>query len=104
MSASESKLFAPIKIGAHTLAHRVVLAPLTRYKANPTDNVPILPLVSEYYTQRASCAGTLLITESTIISRPGGGRDNTPGIWTKEQVAAWKEVGSDGMFVVIAGR
>ncbi|KAF8190891.1 hypothetical protein BJ912DRAFT_316140 [Pholiota molesta] len=92
MSASESKLFAPIKIGAHTLAHRVVLAPLTRYKANPKDNVPILPLVNEYYTQRASSAGTLLITESTIISRPGGGRDNTPGIWTKEQIAAWREI------------
>ncbi|KAF9479076.1 FMN-linked oxidoreductase [Pholiota conissans] len=89
---STSKLFAPIKIGAHTLQHRVVMAPLTRYKANPKDSVPMLPLVKEYYAQRASCSGTLLITESTLISRAGGGRDNTPGIWSAAQIGAWKEI------------
>ncbi len=63
------------------LQHRVVMAPLTRYKANPVNNVPVLPLVKEYYSQRASTPGTLIITEAALISPEAGGRDNTPGIW-----------------------
>ncbi|KAK5108362.1 hypothetical protein LTR62_008392 [Meristemomyces frigidus] len=46
----------------------------------------------EYYEQRASCAGTLLITEATFISPQAGGYNNVPGIWNSEQVAAWKPV------------
>ena len=75
-----------------TLQHRVVMAPLTRYKANPVNNVPVLPLVKEYYSQRASMPGTLIITEAALISPEAGGRDNTPGIWSAEQITVWKEV------------
>lgn len=89
---SSSKLFVPVKVGNMSLQHRVVMAPLTRYKANPINGVPVVHLVKEYYSQRASTAGTLIIAESTLISIEGGGRPNTPGIWSEEQIAAWKEV------------
>ena len=83
-------LFAPVKIGTMELQHRVVMAPLTRYRASdahvPTD------MMLEYYTQRASTSGTLLITEATFIARKAGGSGNVPGIWSKEQAEGWKKV------------
>jgi NADPH2 dehydrogenase len=89
---SLSKLFQPIKVGELNLKHRVVLAPLTRFRANDA-HVPS-PLVAEYYAQRASVPGTLLITEATVISREAGGFANVPGIYTNDQIAAWKKVSS----------
>lgn len=49
-------------------------------------------LATEYYTQRASVPGTLLITEGTFISLAAGGRDNVPGLWNDAQISAWKDV------------
>ncbi|KAG6817121.1 hypothetical protein H0H87_012642, partial [Tephrocybe sp. NHM501043] len=46
----------------------------------------------DYYAQRASVPGTLLITEATFVDRRAGGYTNVPGIWNDEQIAAWKEV------------
>ncbi|KAF7342493.1 putative inactive dehydrogenase EasA [Mycena venus] len=86
-----SKLFEPIKVGNIALQHRVVLAPLTRYKADEA-HVPYLPLVAEYYGQRASRPGSLLITEATFIAARAGGYSHVPGIWSPEQIAAWKSV------------
>ncbi|KAJ6479016.1 hypothetical protein C8R45DRAFT_1063279 [Mycena sanguinolenta] len=86
-----SKLFEPIKVGNMTLQHRIVLAPLTRCKADET-HVPYLPLVAEYYGQRASMPGSLLITEATLIAARAGGYVHVPGIWSPEQIAAWKSV------------
>ncbi len=74
-----------------TLQHRIVLAPLTRNRVD-NDGVPILPIVAEYYTQRASTPGTFLITEGTIIAPEACGIDNIPGIWSDEQIASWKKV------------
>ncbi|KAF7299809.1 NADH:flavin oxidoreductase/NADH oxidase [Mycena chlorophos] len=92
MSPSTAPLFQPTTLGAGLqLKHRVVLAPLTRMRAD-ANFVPILPLVKEYYTQRASTPGTLLITESSFIAAKAGGYGNMPGIYSREQVAAWKEV------------
>ncbi|KAF7377291.1 putative inactive dehydrogenase EasA [Mycena sanguinolenta] len=48
--------------------------------------------VREYYTQRASVPGTLLITEATFIAPKAGGIPNAPGIWSEEQIAAWKQI------------
>lgn len=83
-------LFQPIKVGDITLGHRVVLAPMTRLRSDnkhvPTD------LVIEYYVQRAAVPGTLLITEGVFIAPPAGGMPNVPGIWSEEQVVAWKKV------------
>ncbi|KAL1752254.1 hypothetical protein FB107DRAFT_250941 [Schizophyllum commune] len=87
---SVPKLFQPLKVGAVTLQHRIALAPMTRMRCTP-DNVP-LPIVKEYYAQRGSSPGTLLITEATQIAPAAGGMPNIPGIHNDAQIAAWKEV------------
>ncbi|KAI8657137.1 Oxidored-FMN domain-containing protein [Fusarium keratoplasticum] len=66
------------------------MAPLTRFRAND-EHVPS-DLAPEYYGQRASVPGTLLISEATIISQEAGGYPNVPGIWNREQVDTWKRV------------
>jgi 2,4-dienoyl-CoA reductase-like NADH-dependent reductase (Old Yellow Enzyme family) len=100
---SNSRLFEPLKVGAMTLQHRLVMAPLTRFRADK-DHVQ-LPFVKEYYAQRASVPGTLIITEATFISRQAGGYPSVPGLWSKEQIAAWKEVTdavhAKGSFIVV---
>jgi N-ethylmaleimide reductase len=85
---SDSKLFQPYKLGSVTLSNRTVMAPLTRNRAL-TGFVPN-PLSIEYYGQRASAG--LLISEATQISQQGQGYQDTPGIYSKEQVAGWREV------------
>ncbi|KAJ6474537.1 hypothetical protein DFH09DRAFT_1266581 [Mycena vulgaris] len=96
------QLFSPLKVGTVSLQHRVVFAPLTRFKAD-TEHVPFLPLVSDYYTQRGSRPGSLLITEATFIAARAGGYAHIPGIWSAEQIAGWKvitdSVHSKGSFV-----
>ncbi|EME87822.1 uncharacterized protein MYCFIDRAFT_148436 [Pseudocercospora fijiensis CIRAD86] len=85
-----SKLFEPLKIGNVTLDHRIVMAPLTRFR-NSDEHI-ILPMAQEYYEQRACVPGTLIISEAAVISKRASGYANTPGIWNKEQIAAWKAV------------
>ncbi|KAF7313108.1 Oxidored-FMN domain-containing protein [Mycena kentingensis (nom. inval.)] len=88
----QSKLFTPLAVNDNVqLQHRIVLAPLTRYKADDA-HVPFYPLVKEYYSQRASTPGTLLITEGTFIAVKAGGYAHVPGIWSDAQIAAWKEI------------
>jgi NADPH2 dehydrogenase len=84
------RLFTPLQVGQVTLKHRIVMAPLTRYRAD-NDHVP-LPFVKEYYEQRGSFPGTLLVTEATFISPQAGGYANVPGIHNDAQIKAWKEV------------
>ncbi|KAF8868499.1 hypothetical protein BD779DRAFT_1481416 [Infundibulicybe gibba] len=72
----QPKLFQPIQLGRLALQHRVVLAPLTRFKSGRTDHVPTVSLMKEYYTQRASAPGSLLITEATFIAAQAGGYPN----------------------------
>jgi NADPH2 dehydrogenase len=86
-----SKLFQPIRFANLTLQHRVVMAPLTRFRANnhhtPTD------LAVEHYAARASVPGTLIISEATYIAQKASGISfNIPGIWADKQIAAWKRV------------
>lgn len=66
------------------------MSPLTRFRASD-DHVP-LPIVAEYYAQRASTLGTLLITEATYIAPEHSGYPNAPGIYNDAQTAAWKTV------------
>ena len=77
-------------VGSMNLGHRAVMAPMTRYRASD-DHVPS-PLAQEYYTQRAHASGTLIITEGTYIDDRAGGQPNAPGIWSEEQIAAWRAV------------
>ena len=82
-------LFAPLQIGALTLPNRVVMAPLTRARAS-ADNVP-QPVMAQYYAQRADCG--LIVTEATAVDPLGMGWYRVPGIWTDEQMRAWRRVG-----------
>ncbi|KAF9876490.1 hypothetical protein CkaCkLH20_05898 [Colletotrichum karsti] len=88
---NNTKLFQPLKMGKMDLAHRVVMAPLTRYRADD-EGAPILPMVAKYYADRASTPGTLLITEATAVSTDDIGDLNLPGFQTDAERAAWKEV------------
>ncbi|THV01993.1 NADH:flavin oxidoreductase/NADH oxidase [Dendrothele bispora CBS 962.96] len=88
---SSPKLFQPIKVGNMTLNHRVILAPLTRIRTTPSE-APIPELVKEYYTQRASTPGTLLVSEGTIIASKAHGFPGGPGFWSDEQINGWKEI------------
>lgn len=85
-------LFTPLKVGRLQLAHRVAMAPLTRFRNDEATHAPIVPLVKEYYAQRASVKGTLLISEATLISSQAGAYTNAPGIWSEEQIQAWREI------------
>lgn len=87
-----TSLFSPVKVGNLDLKHRVVLAPLTRFRATRTSHIPVVPIVKEYYAQRASVPGTLLISEAALIAAEASGYFNFPGIWSEEQIKAWKEV------------
>ncbi|KAF3057550.1 Chanoclavine-I aldehyde reductase easA [Trichoderma lentiforme] len=89
-AAAPSQLFTPFKIGNLEIKHRVVMAPLTRYR-NDENHVP-LPFVADYYAERASVPGTFLIAEATAVSPRGAGYSNLPGIWSKDQIASWKRV------------
>jgi len=77
-----------LKVGDLQLPNRIVLAPLTRCRADE-GRVPNA-LMAEYYTQRASAG--LMITEATSVSPQGVGYPDTPGIWSDAQVEGWKLV------------
>ena len=81
-------MFTPTQLGAIGIKNRLVMAPLTRMRAVAGD-VPN-PLAKTYYSQRASAG--LIITEATQISALGMGYPATPGIYSAEQTAAWKEI------------
>lgn len=81
-------LFQPIKLGKLELANRMAMAPLTRSRAD--DDLVPTDMVVEYYSQRASVG--LIIAEATQVSPTAQGYTNTPGVYTAEQIAAWKKV------------
>ena len=85
---TDKTLFQPYDLGPLQLANRIVLAPLTRNRAG-TGLVPS-EFAATYYSQRASAG--LLITEATQISADAQGYQDTPGLYTPKQIAAWREV------------
>jgi N-ethylmaleimide reductase len=85
---SATKLFEPYKLGPITLTNRTVMAPLTRNRA--VANLVPNPLAVDYYGQRASAG--LLVTEASQVSQQGQGYQDTPGIYSKEQIAGWRQV------------
>jgi N-ethylmaleimide reductase len=83
-----SQLLTPVRIGRTLATNRLVMAPMTRSRAD-ADGVPS-ELTVTYYAQRASAG--LIITEGVFPSAMGKGYVHTPGIETAAQVAAWKKV------------
>ncbi|KAL0016787.1 hypothetical protein SO802_003856 [Lithocarpus litseifolius] len=81
-------LLTSCKMGNFNLSHRIVLAPLTRTRSY---NFVSQPHAALYYSQRAKKGG-FLIGEASGISDTAQGYPNTPGVWTREQVEAWKPI------------
>lgn len=84
-----SLLFTPVRIGRLELPNRLVMAPMTRSRADDETGVPT-DLVPTYYAQRAGAG--LIISEGVYPSAMGKGYVSTPGIETEAQIAAWKRV------------
>lgn len=83
-----SSLFTPIDLGRYRLKNRLVMAPMTRSRAE-IDGTPGA-LSAQYYAQRAGVG--LIVTEGTQPSEDGQGYLATPGIHTDAQVAGWRKV------------
>jgi NADPH2 dehydrogenase len=90
MSSSIPALFQPLAVGAINVGHRVVMAPMSRFRASKGHVHG--ELAKTYYSQRASVPGTLIVTEGTFIAPQAGGYANAPGIWSDAQIAGWKSV------------
>lgn len=82
------KLLQPIKMGTKTLQNSMVMAPMTRSRAN--DDGVVGNSTEIYYTQRASAG--LIITEGINISKQALGSPLTPGIYTQAQIDAWRKI------------
>jgi N-ethylmaleimide reductase len=81
-------LFSPLQVGPYRLQYRVVMAPLTRMRADRSSFAP-RPLNAEYYAQRATPGG-LLIAEASPVMVTGRGNPGTPGIYSDAQIAGWR--------------
>lgn len=81
-------LFDALQLGDLRLPNRIIMAPLTRLRGTP-DHIAT-PIMAEYYAQRASAG--LILSEGTPISPMGVGYSQVPGIWSQQQVEAWKPV------------
>lgn len=81
-------LFSFYQLGNIELANRIVMAPLTRNRAGKG----LVPseFAADYYAQRASAG--LIITEATQVSPQAQGYQDTPGLYTSEQIDAWRKV------------
>ncbi|NWB27801.1 alkene reductase [Pseudomonas gingeri] len=87
--STTSKLFSTTRLGRHELPHRIVMAPMTRARSTQPGDIPNA-LNARYYAQRASAA--LIVSEATQITPQGKGYSFTPGIYSAEQIAGWKQV------------
>ncbi|WVW80706.1 hypothetical protein I302_102692 [Kwoniella bestiolae CBS 10118] len=88
--AQQHALFQPISLGGIHLKHRVVMAPMTRLRADDETAVPAQSSIT-YYEQRATDGG-LIITEGVVPSAEGKGWHHSPGIWSKDQIQTWKKI------------
>ena len=86
---SKDPLLQSYALGDLKLKNRIVMAPLTRTRAQNSGKVPN-ELMAEYYSQRASAG--LIITEGTFVSEEGQGWYGAPGIYTEEQRAGWQRI------------
>jgi N-ethylmaleimide reductase len=87
--SKEQALLKEYTMGDLKLRNRIVMAPMTRNRADNSENAPT-DLIAKYYEQRSSAG--LIITEGSQISGRGVGYINTPGIYSAEQVEGWERV------------
>lgn len=94
-------LLSPLSLGALRLPNRVVMAPMTRNRAQPDGTVTSLQ--AEYFAQRARAG--MVMTDAVMTSPQAVGYPRTPGLWTDEQVESWRHVvkavhGSGGLIAL----
>lgn len=82
----DSNIFEPFQLGDLKLANRMVMAPMTRNRADRNGLIP--PLMVTHYQQRSGAG--LIITESVPVSEQGIGYPMTPGIYNEDQSKSWK--------------
>ena len=92
-------LFSPLQVGPYRLNHRVVMAPLTRMRAERSSFAP-RQLNAEYYRQRATPGG-LIIAEASPVMATGRGNAGTPGIYSAQQISGWRQV-ADAVHAALA--
>ncbi|ASR36926.1 alkene reductase [Prauserella marina] len=85
---TDSDLLTPYRLGPLTLANRMVMAPMTRFRAEE-DGTPS-PIVADYYAQRAGAG--LIVTEGIWPSARGQSEWRIPGLETRKHVQGWREV------------
>ena len=91
MTDTLAQLFQPTRIGDIEMANRVVMAPLTRCRADEAaGDIPGSAMNIEYYRQRSNAG--LIISEGTQVSAGGKGYMATPGIYSDAQVEGWKPI------------
>jgi 2,4-dienoyl-CoA reductase-like NADH-dependent reductase (Old Yellow Enzyme family) len=81
-------LFDPLKLGDITLPNRIIMAPLTRARAEAV-RIPNA-MMAEYYAQRATAG--LILSEAISVTPMGVGYADTPGLWSDDQVRGWRIV------------
>ncbi|MFI0357290.1 alkene reductase [Actinomadura sp. 9N407] len=89
MPNADSPLLRPYESDHLKLPNRIVMAPMTRGRADDVTAVPN-PLTSEYYAQRASAG--LIVTEGIWTTELGKGGPGIPGLVTDEQAEGWRAV------------
>lgn len=85
--SNTTSLFEPFQLNDLELKNKMVMAPLTRARADNAEHAAT-ELHAEYYSQRASAG--LIITEGTVISEDAVGFINVPGIYNETQIEGWK--------------
>ncbi|MBM4763378.1 alkene reductase [Bacillus sp. B15-48] len=85
------KLFEPIKIGGLSLRTRTAMAPMTRCFSDDITG-EVNDEIAEYYRRRAADGIGLIISEGTVISPRAKGHPGVPGLFTRNQIRAWKKV------------
>ena len=88
MSGATQALLEPLRLGRLELANRIVMAPMTRSRAQPDGE--LTEIMTEYYRQRAGAG--LIISEGLYPSEVGKGYCRTPGLVTGTQTEAWRSV------------
>jgi N-ethylmaleimide reductase len=85
----KNDLFAPFDLSGNQLGNRIVMAPMTRRRAENPEHIPV-DFSVDYYKQRASAG--LIVSEGSQVSPQGYGYTDSPGCYSKEQMEAWKKI------------
>ncbi|MFH7018655.1 alkene reductase [Flavobacterium sp. FlaQc-47] len=90
MSITNNNLFEPFIIGKTKLNNKIIMAPMTRGRADHQTHLPHFDIEGTYYQQRATAG--LIISEGIAVSSKAIGSVNIPGLYNQQQIAQWKKI------------